>query len=181
MATIRNGIISRTVLAENGEEPVTVQEVKDWLRMSYSTEDTLIEGLIKTARTYAESYCCISIIEKQIKVVFTHDGEKAIELPFGPNISITALNFRSCRLRDWSDVFTTTDWNYDGDFISNWTGYHEATYTAGYPDGEVPQGIKDAIKMICARLYEHRGDQKGFSLSIEEMDLLNPYTVRFWA
>lgn len=183
MATIRNGIISVAVTAETGTEVPTTAQAKAWLKMGYSTDDTLIEGLIKTARKYAESYCSISIIAKTIRVVFTHDGEKPVRIPQGPVGTVSLVRFRSCRLKDWTTITTETDnWEIsEGEYISNYVGYHEVTYAAGYANGTQPQSIIDALKRIITRLYERRGEEKGFSLEVEEMDLLNLHAERFWA
>jgi uncharacterized phiE125 gp8 family phage protein len=183
MAQIRNGIIGTPAITETGSEPLTTAQAKDWLKMPYTTDDTLISTLIKTARKFAESYCSISVIGKTIVVVFTHDGEKAVRLPRGPVATVTGVRYRSCRLKDWTTITTeTTTWEVEGDeFIGNCVGYYEVTYTAGYGAGLAPEGIVTAMKQIIARLYEKRGDEKGFELNPTEMNLLNEHALRFWA
>lgn len=183
MAQIRNGIIEVQIVSEEGTEVPTVQQAKDWLKMPYSTDDTLIAALIKTARKYAESYCSSSIISKIVKATFTHDGEKPVVLPRGPVGTPTLVRFRSCRLRDWTDITTeTTIWEVEaGEFMGNCVGYYEVTYPAGFEDDEQPADVVTALKRIVARLYEKRGDEKGFELTREEMELLNANANRFWA
>lgn len=183
MAQIRNGIIGNPTQTETETEPITTAQAKDWLRMSYATDDTLITTLIKTARKYAESYASASFITKTIIATFTHDGEKPVRLPFGPVTDTTTVEYRSCRLKDWTDITTEVDtWEVEGDeFIGNSIGYYRVTYEAGYADGDCPSGVITALYQIIARLYQKRGDEKGFELTVEDMNLLNPYTNRFWA
>lgn len=86
-------------------EPVTVQEVKDYLRLEgfvdagdststdlsdFTYDDDLIEELITAVRERFEEICGISIVPKTLKSMITNVCG-FIEIPYGPVSSITSL------------------------------------------------------------------------------------------
>src|SRR5699024_12059672 len=62
-------------------EPVTLQEVKDYLKIDFSDEDTLIESLITSARQKCERLLGLCIVESEISSLYENDGDM-VELAY---------------------------------------------------------------------------------------------------
>lgn len=154
---VKNRIIEVTLSTDVNSEPVALQQVKNWLKMDYSADDSLIQSLITTARKQCEQYAGISIGTQTRVIHFSHDGEKEIRLPYGPISEVTALTYRPCRLQDWTSVLAETDnWELEGSFFS---GYKEGIYKATVTCGVINMQITDAIMAQVTYLYENRGDK----------------------
>lgn len=106
-------------------EPLTLEEVKDALKISGSGHDTELERLITDARVYIERAIDTSVSERTLQV--TSDIElDEFELPFGPV----------------SDLVETTD--SDDNYIYTYTGGAE----------ECPADIKRLITMLIKHWYD---------------------------
>lgn len=188
-------------------EPVTLAEVKEWLIIDHTDDDTLLTRLISRARAAIENKTKISLVERTI--VLTVDLHSEIKLPHGPVRAISEVIFRQGTNSDGTpdnETLTIEDYTTDGaDFIrlkSAKCGRHKITYTAGYgvdtgldPDFNcpVPDDLKTAILMEIAYRYEHRGDetkavssagnetvQKISGLSADTMQYIKPYIDYSW-
>lgn len=110
-------------------EPVTLEEVKEALKISGSGHEGELERLITAARKYIEKAIDTSVSERTIEV--TNDLElEEWELPLGP-VSDLALTYG-------------TDWETNTTYIY--------TYTGG--DEECPEDIKRLITMLIKHWYD---------------------------
>lgn len=65
-----------------GDEPVTLDEAKDQLRLETSLDDTQVEGLMRAAREYVEQVCWRGLLQQTWELVLNgFHGEDARELP----------------------------------------------------------------------------------------------------
>lgn len=161
-----NAILSVNDLSEDSGpvlEPVTLQEVKDYMRLegfnsddSPGTEmdfdDGLVTELITEARMWVEKYSGIHCVPKRLQVIASN-GNGMIELP-GPVVgTIDMLNGETA----------VTDYKIVGSHFplvrSPLSNNLTMTYAAGYDYGTAPAWVKGAIKAYCAWAYEHRGDE----------------------
>lgn len=154
-------------------EPVTATELKTFARIDTTSEDTLIEGFIKTARQAAEEWMGRALLEQTItmKMDFWPDTDY-IELPRPPLLSVTGVY-----TLDEDDAATTySSANYfliteaePGRLVlknnvtppsntSRYYGGYQVIYKAGYGTAatDVPQLIKDGIKIWATYMYEKR-------------------------
>lgn len=142
-----------TVQADPAQaEPVTVAEAKEYLRISTSTDDSVIGHMITEAREWVEKRCGISILKKDVVAIVEVMNRQ--ELPYGPidKASISATNIEGVMVSN--PVLT----GLDGGYISiGGYGQFTVSYTAGMDI--VPQDIKQAIKAAVAFSYENRGDE----------------------
>lgn len=69
------------VLTQPSVEPVTLQEVKDWMNIDFTYKDALISNLITRARNTCETVTGRAFAPQQIREIFT------IERPQGGEIS----------------------------------------------------------------------------------------------
>lgn len=70
-------------------EPITLSDMKAWMRVSFTDEDALISSLITRARAWAESVTHRALATQQIQQVFTIErpvgGELSGPIDNGPN------------------------------------------------------------------------------------------------
>jgi hypothetical protein len=157
-------------------EPVTLQEMKDYLRMegfvdddeststaleSFDFDDTLLEEMITMAREQYEETLAVSLIPKTLKsIIWNPCG--MIEIPYGPVSSVTT--FQDI---DDNDLDYTLSGEL-GDFVNIKTPCGQemvVTYEAGYGNTdcpEVPKSVKLDIMRLVTHLYENRGNSSGF-------------------
>lgn len=65
-------------------EPVTLDEVKTYLRIDGESENSLITSMIKAARESAEKYMRVSINTQKWKLSFDEVAPQEVVLPYGP-------------------------------------------------------------------------------------------------
>jgi uncharacterized phiE125 gp8 family phage protein len=180
-------------LIDAATEPITTAEAKAHLRVVSSTDDTLIDGLVKVCRLIAENELRRSLIT-QTWVRTLDEFPDAIELHYPPVIAVTSVKYY-----DTAGVQQTLDpsqysLDYQGEpgwivpaYNVTWPDTLQAinavevTYTAGYGAAtDVPQAIKAWILLQVGHLYENR-EATVPGVSITPLPfvsaLLDPYRV----
>lgn len=174
------------VLAQPAVEPVTLADMKEFLRVDATTEDAMISALISAAREHVERFTRRTLIYTGYRLTLdTFPGWEDIELPRSAAISAAAntlagIDYETPRIRYW---------NADGDQITMvendtyelllddnpprivtpalmiWPityagqrGAVEVDFVAGYgaAGNTVPPMLKQAVRMMVAHWYEHR-------------------------
>ena len=154
------------------EEPLNLQEVKQFLRVDHNDDDNLILGLITVARERAENITHRALITQTWQLYLDDwPNEDYIELPYPPLQGVVSVYYV-----DYEG--TATLWaatNYDEDvyiepgrlmlaYGIEWPTVTldvgsaiRVQYTCGYgtPD-DVPIELKHAMKLHIADLYEMR-------------------------
>ena len=184
-------------------EPVSLNDLKLHLRIDPDAldEDEYLEGLEITARKQAEDYMGRAIMTTTFDYFLSGwPRSNFIKLPYGNLVSVTSVAWKD---QDGvSDTLTvTTDYlvETNGEGIGKIVLPYSVTWPSGtlYPSNPisiryicgwasadlVPAGIKSAIKLLVAKLYESRGeDVIGPGLSINEdqtaQRLLASYRLR---
>ena len=89
-----------TVIAPPAFEPLTLPEVKVWLRLDadYTAEDDLLRGLIQAAREWAEHYTQRAFVERTIEVTGTLVGVVGIGTPLGPIAEVVSVTLAGTTL-----------------------------------------------------------------------------------
>lgn len=151
----------------------TVSEVKNYLKVDTSADDTLITNLIQSARQAAESYLNQALITQTITEKLDRLSNPLLYLSVSPVISVTSFQY--------ADSQNTTQTFDAGNYVvdtftkparlslaygKSWPTLYgnindvTITYTAGYsnqPSG-VPYQIRQAILMMVADSYDNRED-----------------------
>jgi|APGre2960657404_1045060.scaffolds.fasta_scaffold03648_2 uncharacterized phiE125 gp8 family phage protein len=136
------------VITDLATEPVTVQEAKNYMRISNNEEDTLIGELITSARQRLEGFTNRSFGTKTLKVRWNElNGWQ--ELPYSPiqsitsvvNDDLTALTYESKGL----EVKQIEAFSFDGVIVQ---------YVAGFTT--LPKALKEAILKEVSTSYENR-------------------------
>ena len=156
-------------------EPVTRQEMKDFLKLDVNDEDPLVTSLITAARLACENYCKRSFAT-QTWVLTLDDQVEDYDIVVLPRPNL--LSVTSVKYYDSSDVqqtLATTFYNLDTngnlgrivftssipDTSTTRKPSWEITYTAGFGAAatDIPEDIKLAIKLTVADYYQYRGTQ----------------------
>jgi len=162
------------IITEPADEPITTAEQKSHSRIDIATEDTLIAGFVKAARTNLEDLTGIKFLtQKWLLTLPAFPSTNIIKLPFSPIISVDEIKTIDA---DGDEAVFNTD-NYVTDFVSipaiiklksgyTWdeptSGYREVNgveifFTTGYATtAKIPVNLKLAIKMLAAHFYENR-------------------------
>lgn len=158
-------------------EPVTLAEQRQHMKFTAvdAVEDTLISGWITAARENVEKLTGLKLISQVWKAVYDgYPEERVIKLPFSPVISVDEI--KTTDKAAAAVVFASS--NYVTDLISiparvvlkdtaSWpapsAGLLEVnavevkcTYGYGVAAASVPAGLKSAIMLLAAHLYENR-------------------------
>lgn len=169
-----------TVTSAPASEPFTTATVKEWLKVDYTDDDTLIGSLITAARQYVENYTGLKLFTQTVQEVwdelpltdenYNHFG--GFSLSWWPVQSITTFAY----VDESGDPQTITSANYDADLVSRparmsstygvaWPVTRDemkavtVTYVAGYAaTTDIPDDIKVAMRLIIADWYDNRGD-----------------------
>lgn len=154
-------IVSSFVISDDSgsDEPVSIQDVKDYIRLEGWTEsdateftfdDVLIAELITSARQYIEELGSISLIPHEIEVVLNNYDR--IELPFSPITEVSSIVDCDGNAVDEDNIKIVGN---ERRFIVRPTGSDlVVTYTTSALNDSRP--LVD-IKRIVAALYENRG------------------------
>lgn len=157
-------------------EPVTLAEAKAHCRVDSTADDSLIVGLITTARELVEDYIDRALVTQQLVMKFDKfDSE--VELPRPPMAAAgtaTAVTITYTIADGSTATLPTTAYRVDRDaqpgrirtiYNGSWpatlldANAITVTWWAGYGSAaDVPQRVKSAMLMTILELYEKRGD-----------------------
>jgi uncharacterized phiE125 gp8 family phage protein len=159
------------VVTEPSSEPITVDELKLWARIDGDDEDTMIEGLIKTVRKFAEDYTRRSFITQTRFILLDTWYSNDIELPHAPVSAVTAVQIISesgdITVYDSDNYYILTEAEPARLIIKSGVanplndsrehGGYKIIYTCGYGGvDDVPDGIKEGLKLWATHIYENR-------------------------
>lgn len=155
------------------KEVWTLSEVKNYLKVDTSADDTLITTLLQSAREVAERYLNQALITQTITEKLDRLNSPVIYLSVSPVISVSSFQYADSQ----NTTQTYNAANYIVDtfekparlsvaYGKTWPTLYgnindvTITYTAGYntePSG-VPMQIRQAILMMIADSYDNRED-----------------------
>lgn len=181
------------VLVDNpATKVVSVDDIKAQLRIDSSDEDTLLGYYIDAATDMAENYCNRHFITHQYKLYFNEQVNKA-SLIF-PNCTLEeAGSNKPVNWIDANDAAQSSDKAYIDAFSNPSLVYLSSDFPGttlkdnaantfyfwfntgyGAASADVPEAIKQAIKLIVADMYYFREDRKR-QFPMASQILLQPY------
>jgi len=178
-------------------EPLTINYVKDYLRISTTDDDTLISDLITTARNYGEKYTGRDFINKTyisyldcfpsnyVEIELRKSKlDSIISIEYYKNDVLTTIDssiYYFTEYNDYSSILVKDgkSWPTDAD---NRKQAVKITFISGYgaTDANVPQGIKMAMLAHIANMYENRGDCSDCDIAFKNSksaSLYSPYRL----
>jgi len=175
-------------------EPWTLSDVKNYLKVDTSADDTLITTLISAARQAAESYLNMALITQTVTEKLDRLNSPTLYLSVSPVISVS--NFQYADSQNTTQTFVST--NYVVDTFSNparlslaygktWPTLYgnindvTITYTAGFGTeaSGVPTQIRQAMLMMIADSYDNREDYVK-KMPTASQYLLDQYRVQYF-
>lgn len=150
-------------LVQPAHEPVSLAEVKLFLRIEHDVEDSLLATLISAAREAAEALLDLSCIIQTWQWDVPGAPCAAFTLPRAPVVAILQVQTREREDADWT-VLAPSHYQLRGNrvqFAANLPMIAEIriTYEAGLSNDAagVPAAIRHALLQHSATLYESRG------------------------
>lgn len=140
-------------------EPITSAEVKSWLKVDYTDEDTLIDSLITQVRELAEESSGLSLIDKTIEY-FEEDIEIIsdwVKLPYPQHDSITEVKVNGEATTAYVKT-GLTQFLVRVDSIATTTESEKGLYVKYKTLAYCPNGVKLAMLKSIAETYEKRGN-----------------------
>ncbi len=163
-------------------EAVSTADLKSWMRVDASDEDTLIGNLAGAARNAFETETHRQLITATWKLRLTVFPAGEIVLPVSPLQSVTSITYVDND--DVTQTVSSDDYDVDtkstpgrirpssgNDWPSDSRGHTEdviITFVAGYGDAssDVPDGITAAVKLLAAHWFENREASSVVNLSV---------------
>lgn len=153
------------------DEPISVEELRQHLRIEHNDEDSYLSMLISSARALAEN-CIDGIIADRGYSLTLDSFSSSIELPLRP---VDPASIVIAYTDASGNAATVSDYNYSSDLFSTviYPAYNESwpvtedgsdkvtiTFTAGLlgAEGVMPADVKHALLMIAGTLYDQRED-----------------------
>lgn len=173
-----------TCLERSDGYAITLEHLKQHLRLSHSLEDYYLEELIRVATESLEHYVQRSFLYKTFRVVsaLMWDGGSQlhkIHLAFPPLMDIKGVRDISCADKPIVMKRYMLTPSTHKPFLSVMGGrLIEVIYGAGYgrSSNDLPSPIRHSITMMAAMMYEKRIDADE-SLTPALKMLLQPYRV----
>lgn len=149
-------------------EPLTLDEAKAHLRVTFNDDDALIEGYIAAAREYAETHTrrqlCTATYVMRMATLPT-----LIELPNPPLASVTSITYVDLAGDTQtlsSSLYTVDPYSYPAKIVPAYNATYPAvrghvndvtiTYVCGTAAASVPVKAKQAILLLVGHFYEQR-------------------------
>lgn len=176
-------------LSPPAEEPVSLAEMKDHLRVLHDDEDALIEAAIAAARRAVEARAGVALVSQGWRYLLDRPPEGVIALPLSPVSAVDAVTLIGA---DDSEIALEPG-DYDAStgpfgrlyFARRWAARAarfdavRIDFTAGWADAEAaPEDLKLAVRMLAAFFYEAReaaAPERVFSTPLAAEALVAPY------
>lgn len=158
------------IITDLTSEPITVAEVRDYLRITTTVEDTLLQAMITAARTRLEKFSNLSFGAKEIQVYWNEVTDWK-ELPYQPKATITSVLDN-----DGNEI----EYETRGTPFLFFKCFGTEGVTVLYEvEGFVNDSIKEAIKKEIYTAYENRENfsyNQSYPLSNEAKFLVQPFS-----
>lgn len=185
--------MARVLVSAAAGEPVTADQLLDWLRVTDTAEIPVIDAMAQAAREFVETYTGRQLLTATWRQTWPGFSPR-LHLRPNPVQSLTAVTYYDSNetlqtiatgdvllnsdtepaVIEHSDVWPATD---------DRAGAVSVAFKAGYGDdaGDVPAPLLTAIKMLVGHQYENREAvtvTQLYAVPIGVRELLNAYRVQ---
>ena len=134
-----------------GSELLTTQNVKDFVRIDTTADDTLIGEMITQARIWSENYISRDIVAKN-RSYYLDETNGIFDLPFGPVASISQITIKGTATTDFEIL------GLDNETIELDQGPAERVLITYVTTGINNSLIKQAMLQLISTYYDNRAD-----------------------
>tara|TARA_R110002020_G_scaffold155076_1_gene335888 strand:- start:596 stop:1108 length:513 start_codon:yes stop_codon:yes gene_type:complete len=134
-----------------GSELLTTQNVKDFVRIDTTADDTLISEMITQARIWSENYISRDIVAKN-RSYYLDETNGIFDLPFGPVASISQITIKGTATTDFEIL------GLDNETIELDQGPAERVLITYVTTGINNSLIKQAMLQLISTYYDNRAD-----------------------
>lgn len=168
-------------------EPVSVAEMRTYLRLDDGAEDTLLAALIQAARLAVEAAARRILVDSRWRIVLDRwPPDRVVRLPLSPVVAVERvgildaagvaadLALTAYRLEAGEpprlavDAAAPSPGRLSGIAIEFRAGF-------GATAEAVPAPLRQAVRMLAARWFEHRGDEEAAAFPADVAALLAPF------
>lgn len=154
---VQNTLIDFGKSESSPSEPISLSVMKDYLKVTFTDDDSDLTSLIVAARKSVEDFCNITIVAKTVLLIA--DLYTEFELPMGPLNSFTSAALKTA-INTYTVAVANTDYEIDGvsysRFIPITPGRYKLVYTTANPD--IADDLILAIKQEVAFRFENKGE-----------------------
>ena len=148
-----------------GNEILTGQDVKDYVRIDTASDDNIISAMITQARIWCENYISRDIVAKN-RTYYLPTTNGVFDLPFGPVASISTVNVSG------TDTTAFEILGLDNETIELDGGSAEHVKVTYITEGLNDSLIKQAMLQLISTYYDNRanfieGASKGIGKNVE--------------
>lgn len=133
-----------------GSEIVTTQNVKDFVRIDTSADDTIIDRMITAARIWCENYIGKDIVAKN-RTFYLQEVDDRFTLPFAPVASISSVTSEGTAV-------TYESYGLDDTMIEIKSLPADEVKVTYVTTGLTDDIIKEAILHLVSTMYDNRAD-----------------------
>lgn len=152
------------ILQAPAAEPVSVAELRAWLRLVQATEDAQLLSCIRAARQLVEDETGRALVTRRVRE--TRDGwvrDGRIRLGLAPVTAIVTV--RAATNGVWRDIPLPSSFDADGGAIAFAAPLSASVtlsidYEAGYGGPEAaPPALRHAVLVVASALFNGRGNE----------------------
>lgn len=155
--------LSKISVSEAGSitEPVNLDDCKAWIGGLEGSNDfdPVIESMITPARQDVENYIDAKLVDSSVSLYVdsSHEDDEITSLPYALNLpdTLTTVN-KIVNGESPESMVLDDDYFLNGSLSFYNTGRYKIEYSI---TGDVPNTLKEAIKMLVAYRFANRGDQ----------------------
>jgi len=134
-----------------GNEILTTQNVKDYVRVDTASDDNIISAMITQARIWCENYISKDIVSKN-RTYYLPTTNGVFDLPFGPVTSIETVNVNGTNTTGFEIL------GLDNETIELDGGSSEHVKVTYITQGLNDSLIKQAMLQLISTYYDNRAD-----------------------
>ncbi len=179
--------MSLTLIAPPAQEPVSLAELKEHIKVDHASEDAMIAGLGVAARFAIEARFGLAIIAQSWRLSLDGAPAHAVTLPMSPVIAVDAVGAIRAGV---TEVLAADRYDAQSGLVGRVRikaplvtdrsiGGVVIAFTAGWADAaSTPEEIKLAVKVLAAHFYENReaaGVDRFYTSPVSINALLAPY------
>lgn len=155
-------------------EPLSLAEVKNYIKVEHEADDSLIDSLIASARIICELMTGVNLINRNYSMYLDNWLDRTLYLPMSPVQSVTAI-------KTYNEDNVATDYDISNFYLDNknllkprivlnsgavtpmpvrTANGVEIQITSGFgvDATSIPQLLKQGMLQLIAYMYESRGD-----------------------